>query len=547
MKPLGSIQETINSDAIIPITLLTTDEVFGDLEGLLQLLDDYDDVFTPDFGSVLVEKPGRGNGSAVDSLEDPSARQVYHLDVIVELSDDFAELPSGPYFLHGPNLHQAWRLYDDDVGAFAFGVIPDDANQPDDSLSLQGNSKSIAVPSRLYHPRPSLRKPLSGIRVSISDFTSLNGTGTALSSRAWASLYTTVSTTTSDYARKLIDLGAIIVGKTKTSQLGTGAEWVDEQAPWSVRGDGYQMLLGSSVGAAAGLAAYEWLQQSIGSDDNGISAQQGLYSIAPSLGSTSFDGIMKNPSYDKKRLFSRSLDDLLHMTTSFGIISPESHFPTTILYPVDLHAAMDESQQHLMAEFVSALEKLIGSKAENVNLGDIWAESRPIEAHGEEMQTYMKDISIATIFRESHSSRQHLNFFDATPNTEAIMILPCGTSDTRHRDDPTTPPTTSEGVTPEYLASILGAPHLAVPFAQLPYESRISERTEYQPVCVSIMGSRGSEVEMIRVVKQAFEKAHWRTQVTTGRYAFPLDKDSQAVNNEHRLLMLQSESLSDEL
>lgn len=128
----GSIQEIINSDAIIPITLLTTDEVFGDLEGLLQLLDDYDDVFIPDFGSVLVEKPGNGNASAVNSLEDSSARQVYHLDDIVGLSDDFAELPSGPYFLHGPNLHQAWRLYDDDLGAFAFGVIPDDVNHPDE-------------------------------------------------------------------------------------------------------------------------------------------------------------------------------------------------------------------------------------------------------------------------------------------------------------------------------------------------------------------------------------------------------------------------------
>lgn len=134
------------------------------------------------------------------------------------------------------------------------------------SLSSQGSSKSIAVPSKLYHPRPSLRKPLSGIRVSISDFTSLNGTGSALSSRAWASLYSTPSMTTAGHARSLIDLGAIIVGKTKTSHLSTGVEWVDEQAPWSARGDGYQTLFGPSVGAAAGLLGYEWLQQSIGCD-----------------------------------------------------------------------------------------------------------------------------------------------------------------------------------------------------------------------------------------------------------------------------------------
>ncbi|KAH8734004.1 amidase signature domain-containing protein [Ilyonectria robusta] len=602
-QKLGSIQETINSDAIIPITLLTTDEVFGDLEGLLQLLDDYDDVFIPDFGSVLVEKPGNGNASAVNSLEDSSARQVYHLDDIVGLSDDFAELPSGPYFLHGPNLHQAWRLYDDDLGAFAFGVIPDDVNHPDEfqvlsSLSSQGSSKSIAVPSKLYHPRPSLRKPLSGIRVSISDFTSLNGTGSALSSRAWASLYSTPSMTTAGHARSLIDLGAIIVGKTKTSHLSTGVEWVDEQAPWSARGDGYQTLFGPSVGAAAGLLGYEWLQQSIGCDDHGLAAQHGLYSIAPSLGSVSFTGIMKSSIYDNGRLFSRNLKDLLQMTPTLGIISLEVNLPQKIIYPVDLHPTLNESQQRLVDEFVSTLEEFMRVRVEKVNLGEMWAKSRPVESRGEGMQIYMKDVPFHSWcyeyyhafddFRDGYREKFHRNPFveatpqflwnvgesitkdeykehmqrlkiyrawfhehimslDATPNAETIMILPCGTSDTRHRDDTTSPPTTSSGVTPEYLASILGAPHLAVPFAQLPYYSRISGRTEYQPVCVSLMGSFGSEVGMIRLVKQAFEQAHWPTEVSAGRFAFPLEKGSHAANNEDRLLMLQPQGLSDEL
>ncbi|KAH7165633.1 hypothetical protein EDB81DRAFT_639315 [Dactylonectria macrodidyma] len=529
-QKLGSIQETINSDAIIPITLLTTDEVFGDLEGLLQLLDEYDDVFIPEFGSVLVEKPGQGNGSGLSSIDGPLARQVYHFDNIVGLSDDFSELPSGPYFLHGPNLHQAWRLYDDEFGAFTFGVIPDDVNQPEEfqvlsSLSLQGDFKSIPVPSRLYHPRPSLRKPLSGVRVSVSDFASLNGTGTTLSSRAWTSLYKSTSTATSDHARKLVDLGAIIVGKTKTSQLGAGVEWVDEQAPWNARGDGYQTLLGSSVGAAAGLLGYEWLQQSLGSDDNGATAQDGLYSIAPSLDNLSFDGLLKNSSYGNGRLFSRSLEDLLHLTTALlSTSSSENGIPSRVLFPVDLHTTMNESQRRLVDDFVSTLEKFHGIDVEKVNLGEVWAETRPSEAHREEMQVYMEDVNqyfenfhrkafveatpqflwdageaVTTDEYQHHLQRlqiyrkwfhQHMMPLSATPNAEAVMILPCGTYDIRHRDEPATPPTTSRGVTPEHLASILGAPHLAVPFAQLPFQSRISGRTEYQPVCVSTLCAR---------------------------------------------------------
>lgn len=60
-----------------------------------------------------------------------NARQVYHMDQVKAL-DGFSELPSGPYFLYGPNLHQAWRLYDDELGAFTFGIVPDDLGKPDE-------------------------------------------------------------------------------------------------------------------------------------------------------------------------------------------------------------------------------------------------------------------------------------------------------------------------------------------------------------------------------------------------------------------------------
>lgn len=41
------------------------------------------------------------------------------------------ELPAGPYFLCGQNLHQAWRLYEDDLDSFIFAVLPDDVQAPD--------------------------------------------------------------------------------------------------------------------------------------------------------------------------------------------------------------------------------------------------------------------------------------------------------------------------------------------------------------------------------------------------------------------------------
>ncbi|KAF4978680.1 hypothetical protein FZEAL_4974 [Fusarium zealandicum] len=483
-QKLGSIQETINSDAIIPITLLTTDEVFGDVEGILQLFDSYDDVFTPDFGSILVEKPG-GNGSHGASV---TAREVYHLDLVMAL-EDLAELPSGPYFLHGPNLHQAWRLYDDDLGAFTSGVIPDDLAQPDEfqpltSSSFQRDSNSIPVPSRLYHPRPSPRKPLSGIRVSISDTIALKGTYTTFSSRAWKSLYKYASTVTSEYARELLDLGAVIVGKTKTSQFGTGAEWVDEQAPWSARGDGYGGLKGGSVGAAAALSGYEWLQYSIGVDDAKAVPDKGIYSISPSIGNMSNGGMITTSRFDRPRLFSRNLEGLLGLAAkSLGVETREFKFPTKILFPADLVSA-DETQRTALDAFVSSLQDFLGVQLQRVDVGGTWAQYPPIEADNEDMQTYMRLVGLTAVDIETELTRVGTfslmvnPFIEATPQffwnqcksitelehredirrleiyrkwfhehimritsapkaqNDALLILPCGHSvETEHRDE----------------------------------------------------------------------------------------------------------------
>jgi Asp-tRNA(Asn)/Glu-tRNA(Gln) amidotransferase A subunit family amidase len=93
----------------------------------------------------------------------------------------------------------------------------------------------------------------------------LRGVRTTLSSRAWTSLYA-AARTTADYAQKLMDLGAVIVGKTKVSQFASGEKWVDAQAPWNPRADQYQDPSGSSAGAGVALAGYEWLEYAVGED-----------------------------------------------------------------------------------------------------------------------------------------------------------------------------------------------------------------------------------------------------------------------------------------
>ena len=67
----------------------------------------------------------------------------------------------------------------------------------------------------------------------------------------------------------LINAGAIIVYKAKLEAMNTReepTECVEFEAPFNPRADGYQIPSGSSHGSAAGIASYDWLDYSVGSD-----------------------------------------------------------------------------------------------------------------------------------------------------------------------------------------------------------------------------------------------------------------------------------------
>ncbi|PTB69258.1 hypothetical protein BBK36DRAFT_1137705 [Trichoderma citrinoviride] len=558
----GTIEETINPDALIPITLLTTREINSDLDGILDLFATVDDVFQPDFGSVLVEKPEKeqhaiGLNRHLDSL----GRSVLTLRSTGAEDEAraaaFEDLPSGPYFLHGPNLYQAWRLYDDVLDAFTFGVIPNSINGSDDgfealsALSDNGSHKSIAVPSRLYHPAPSIRKPLSGVRISITDAISLKGVQTTMSSRAWTQLYGAEESETAEFAQRLIDMGAIIVGKTKSSQLDSGREWVDAEAPWNPRGDGYQESGGSAAGAGA--------------------SQQMLLRELVSKGV----GMVFTPSEPRPALHLSQDGQLIRRImlrmaqVTINTSSDDVPFPKRIIYLLD-YAPPSEDDQSLDHKFVAVLEKFLGIKADRVRLSETW-DANPPNNTKQSLEEYMKEAPFSSFcydfYHQYGDFRNHYKdkfgrqpYIEATPrfrwgigesetkqdhdhdrlriegfrrwfnesimpivgDSETIVIVPFGPQTTVHyRDDLPPPPSVIEGLKPEALAPLLGLPHLVVPFAQTRYYSRVTDRGEDRPFSGSIIGPRGSDMMLLQLVKAAFARAEWRSSVAAGRLAFP--------------------------
>ena len=77
--------------------------------------------------------------------------------------------------------------------------------------------------------------------MGVKDIYDVAGVHTSNGNRAWYHLYPP-ATANALAIQRLVDAGAIIVGKMKTSQFANGeeatADWVDYHSPFNPRGDG---------------------------------------------------------------------------------------------------------------------------------------------------------------------------------------------------------------------------------------------------------------------------------------------------------------------
>ena len=135
----------------------------------------------------------------------------------------------------------------------------------------------------------------------------------SLGNRAYYDLYP-IRTATTTTAQRLIDAGAVLIGKMKTSQFANGetatADWVDYHSPFNARGDGYQDPSSSSSGPGSGIGSYDWLDFGLGTDTGGSirnpSQVNGVYGNRPSYGLVSLDGVMPlSPVQDTSGLLCR--------------------------------------------------------------------------------------------------------------------------------------------------------------------------------------------------------------------------------------------------
>ncbi|KAE8349880.1 amidase family protein [Aspergillus coremiiformis] len=311
--------------------------------------------------------------------------------------DSGTTLAPGPYTAtisrDTVSLLDTYRLYPDKYRDFITGIYPSndgtDSFTALESMSSRLWSPMIPVPSRIHSwgdPRP-----LAGQRVAVKDLFDIKGLQTSAGSQAWIEI-TPVANKTALAIQRLVDLGAVLVGKQKLAQFASGAnpwDWTDNQAPFNPRGDGYLTCAASSSGGGCSIAAYDWLDMAIGSD-TGVSlrrpaAVSGTFANRPSQGMISLEGMLaQNWAQDTAGILARDpvkwakfakawYTPELHQSESITGLSPLSvpdtmAFPSQILYPDEQFPLANPAAQQILENVITNMAKVLNMTVKHTNL-----------------------------------------------------------------------------------------------------------------------------------------------------------------------------------
>ncbi|KAJ5352581.1 Amidase [Penicillium brevicompactum] len=537
-----------------------------------------DDVYSDSFSSAFYFQGPKGV-----TLADDARRFVHSLKPQLVKFAPFSPtpLPDGPYFATRYGLHRAWRLYDDFTNSFTLASVPSDES-PDiyEPLAAKSGSQlggiSVAVPSRLFYT-PTAEKPLAEYRVAVKDEYEINGLITTYGSRAYAKTYPPANQT-SGVIQSLINQGAIIVGKTKLSlfagALFTASEWADYELPINVRADTYQIPGASSAGSGSSMAAYDWLDNTVGEDTGGSmrfpSALNGVFGIRSSLNGTNNTATHFGP-FDAAGHFARDVDSF----NTFGSamyrgsgLKNYTKFPTKILYPREYWVNIAENYTAPGEEYVQKLEAFLGVNRTIVDTNKLWLQTsghgnvsmadyfeNNADTFANDFQTdyfkkfgsypYMSVDTPGTNSTEPESDakaklgkeqraefqawyRKYILASNDETCSEIIVVFPFnGNGGVPWYRDATTKDSAGgfaaapEGYLSWNMLSVLnGSPELAVPVGEVGYTSKISLVEEKIPAALEIQAAYGCDIMLLNLVRELAYSTNATKRVKTGRFVF---------------------------
>jgi len=116
--------------------------------------------------------------------------------------------------------------------------------------------------------------------------------------------------------------------------------------------------------------------------------------------------------------------------------------------------------------------------------------------------------------------------------SNAVMIMPYGMGRPKYRDAANENPSVSHTFGEKFISPALQMPQFVFPIGQNLYESKITGNAEYRPIATTLIGAKGSDLMLMKVVKAVLESASWPTRVLTGRYTFEVGNNTRNVADE---------------
>lgn len=379
--------------------------------------------------------------------------------------------------------------------------------------------------------------------------------------------------------QSLVTGGAHILGLTKLSSMVAREEpmdAVDYLTSFNPRADGYQSPTGSSSGSAASVAAYDWVDCGIGTDTSGSGRRpamvNGVWEFRPSHDPTSLRGMITTyPLFDTPCVFARSLSTLRRVVETWTPSSTQEPSSSTykLVYPVDYLPVQNVDQMKLIESFIADMTTLLPATVLQFSIRDSWKQSHP-PGTPDDVDKYLDDVVTRTFYHqfyhssdafrkkysETHngqtpyvipfvqrrwakgaavSTAEHqeatqrmlvykqwlLDTLFSDPNTETLIVVPVANAAPNYRDEISPSPEKQSALDELFLQPILGAPDVVVPIGDVPYESRISGKTEFLPVVANVVAAPKRDFQLLEAIEKVMARSGRPTVVSTGPRMFP--------------------------
>lgn len=117
-------------------------------------------------------------------------------------------------------------------------------------------------------------------------------------------------------------------------------------------------------------------------------------------------------------------------------------------------------------------------------------------------------------------------FYQGSPQggpKQVLVLLLIGNATPNYRYTVTLSPKEQFALGELFLPPILGAPDIAVPIGDVPYESRITAQTEHLPVVANLVGAPRKDGDLIAAVEKIMSLSGKSTVLKTGKRMFAED------------------------